>query len=207
MAVRLVKMAKWRNRTCECGKIDFTASTSPICLECFTKKRKQKKVAEEQEAVLACYGNVEGPTLNAHNQRCYTFTHSCGTTQTWAFFNLIKQWKTRACPCKTCGGKERMAVAMNGYVAKFGLDERARTNLRDYTKKVRGLSEKTYRDNIDLINPERHPRMLGNRGWHLDHIIPIVECFKRGWSPEEAAKVENLQLLSALENMTKGRKV
>jgi len=94
---------------------------------------------------------------------------------------------------------------MAGYIAKFKLSERARTDLRAYTRKVRGLSEKTYRDNIDIINPNRHPRMLGNQGWHLDHVISIVKCFKRGWVPEQAAVLGNLQLLPAGENLSKGR--
>ena len=98
-----------------------------------------------------------------------------------------------------------MQKAMDGYIAKFQLDERARTDLRAYTRKVRGLSEATYRENIDVINPLRLPRCRGNQGWHLDHIVSIVECFKRGWTPEQAAALNNLQLLSAAENLSKGR--
>lgn len=94
---------------------------------------------------------------------------------------------------------------MQGYIDKYGLDEKARTDLRAYTRKVRGLSEKTYRDNIDVLNPDRHPRMLGNQGYHLDHIVSIVECFKQGWTPEEASSLENLQLLEASANLSKGR--
>ena len=201
-------MAKFRDRTCKtCGGVEYTASQSDLCLSCYWENRSTRKIAAEKQRVLDCYGNVEGPSIDKFNHRCYTFTHSCGTQQTWAFTNLIKQWKTKSEPCSKCGSTERIKPAMKGYIEKYGLDEKARTDLRAYTRKVRGLSEKTYRDNIDIINPARHPRMLGNQGYHLDHIVSIVECFRQGWSPEKAAALDNLQLLEARDNLSKGRSV
>lgn len=189
-----------------CGKMEFnTATRSETCLDCYWKDRSAKKVEAERQRVLDCYGNVDGPSLDKFGHRCYTFTHTCGTTQTWSFTNLLKQWKTKKQPCSKCGGTERMKPAMARYIAKFQLDERARTDLRAYTRKVRGLSEATYRENIDVLNPQRLPRCRGNQGWHLDHIISIVECFKRGWTPKQAAALSNLQLLSAPDNLSKGR--
>ena len=198
-------MAKWKNRTCICGKIDFTASKSPVCKNCHLENAKQERTEKERAVVSGAYGNVEGPNYNEFGKRCYTFVHSCGTSQNWVFGNLLKCLKLKPDPCSKCGGTERMKPAMAGYVAKFQLSERARTDLRAYTRRVRGLSEKTYRENIDFINPNKHPRMLGNQGWHLDHKTSIVECFKRGWAPEKAAELGNLQMLSAGDNLSKGR--
>jgi hypothetical protein len=196
-------------RTCiQCGKVERTGSRAQPCHTCYWEKRTADKVVNEKGLFTKFYETVEGPTFDRHQKRCYTFTHTCGTTQTWRYDNFLKSVKVRpdVTPCSKCGATERMKPAMAGYVAKFQLSERARTDLRAYTRKVRGLSEATYRDNIDLINPERHPRMLGNQGWHLDHITSIVECFKRGWPPEKAAEVGNLQMLLAGDNMSKGRK-
>jgi len=184
-----------------------TATPSDVCKKCFLEEKRQKYIADEKQRILDCYGNVEGPAIDKFNHRCYTFTHSCGTTQTWSFTNLLKQWKTRSEPCSKCGSAERQQKAMAGYVSKFQLSERARTDLHAYTRKVRGLSEKTYRENIDILNPRRYKRMLGNQGYHLDHIVSIVECFKRGWPPEKAAELGNLQLLEARDNLSKGRSV
>lgn len=200
-------MPKVRDRTCvACGKVEYkTATRAEVCLECYWANRSAKKITSEKQRIFDCYGNVEGPVINKFGHRCYTFTHSCGTAQTWSFGNLRKQWKTHHQPCKKCGGEERIKSAIAGYIAKFQLSERARIDLRAYTRKVRGLSENTYRDNIEVLNPQRLQRGRGNNGYHLDHIIPIVECFKRGWPPEQAAALNNLQLLEAKDNLIKGR--
>jgi 5-methylcytosine-specific restriction endonuclease McrA len=60
-----------------------------------------------------------------------------------------------------------------------------------------------YNENIDIINPERHPRTLCGveGGWQLDHIIPIKECFDRGIPPREAASLTNLRMLPWKENL------
>jgi hypothetical protein len=198
-------MAKWRNRICKCGKIDFTSSRSEACAECYRQEKKKKAIEIERDAVEKIYGNVKGPCPGSFGKRTYTFIHSCGKEQTWRYDNLLKQLKIGPEPCNECGAKVRMGKALQVYVDKYQLSERAKTDLRAYTKKVRTLSEHTYSANIDLINPERHQRMLGNQGHHLDHIISIVECFKRGWHPEQASALENLQMLTAGQNMSKGR--
>lgn len=201
-------MPKFRDRICvKCGKVERSATRADTCLSCYWQDRTARKVSAEKQRIFNCYGNVEGPIIDKFGHRCYTFTHTCGTTQTWAFTNLLRCWGRPHVkePCKKCGGQERVKKAMAGYVAKFQLSERARTDLRAYTRKVRGLSEKTYRDNIETLNPQRLKRGRGNQGHHLDHIISIVECFKRGWPPEQAAALDNLQLLEAGANLSKGR--
>ena len=72
-----------------------------------------------------------------------------------------------------------------------------------YSRKVHGLSQKTYIDNIDIINPNQYLRTLCGveNGWQLDHIIPIKECFIKGMSIEEAASVNNLRMLPWKDNL------
>lgn len=72
-----------------------------------------------------------------------------------------------------------------------------------YKNKVHRLSDKTYLENIDLINPNRHKRTLCgvDGGYQLDHIISIKECFESGISPEEASRVENLRILPWKDNL------
>jgi hypothetical protein len=198
-------MAKWRHRECKCGKVDFTASKSDVCKECFLAQAKTEKIAEERAHLLAVYGNVEGPEIGDFGKRCYTFVHTCGTEQTWRFDNLLKQFKTKPDPCSKCGGTERMKPAMAAYVAKYGLDEKQHLEFRAYSRRVRGISDKAYRDNIHTINPLRLKRQLGNKGFHLDHKTPIIRCFLDGWPAEKAGALDNLQMLSASANLTKGR--
>jgi hypothetical protein len=169
-------------------------------------QKRAQHIASELEKLVGLYSDVEGPTLNRHFQRTWTFTHSCGTRQTWTFSNLLKQLKERpnAVPCKTCGGKERMSKAMAAFVEKYGI--RDIEVWARYSKKVRTLTERVYLENIDTINPERHKRTRGSKGWHLDHHKAIVQCFLDGEPPEAAARVENLQMLPAFDNLSKGRR-
>jgi hypothetical protein len=130
--------------------------------------------------------------------------HSCDTKQTWTFSNLLKQLKTQPEPCTSCGSKARTKNATAAYVEIYGRDYDLK-KFTDYATKVRRMSDKLYHQHKALINP------LGlKRGWrthHLDHIVPIVECFKRGWPAAKAAALDNLQMLTALDNLSKGRNV
>jgi len=72
-----------------------------------------------------------------------------------------------------------------------------------YKNKVGNLTEKTYKENIDIINPNRYTRTIAGveNGWQLDHIKPVRECFDQGLSPEEASSLENLRMLPWKENL------
>lgn len=72
-----------------------------------------------------------------------------------------------------------------------------------YKRKVHRISSKVYNENINVINPERHPRTLCGieGGWQLDHIISIRECFITGVPAEKAASLENLRVLPWRDNL------
>ena len=77
------------------------------------------------------------------------------------------------------------------------------TEYKRYSRLVHALSQETYKNNIDIINPSRYPRTLCgvDGGWQLDHIKPIKECFLEGLSATEAAQVENLRMLPWKNNL------
>lgn len=62
----------------------------------------------------------------------------------------------------------------------------------------------TFKQFLERVNPDYLKGL--NHGYHLDHIVPIIECFKRGWSAEKAANISNLQMLYWTENLSKGSK-
>lgn len=70
-----------------------------------------------------------------------------------------------------------------------------------YFSRARDLTEQTYELHKAVLNPENVPR--GKKEWHLDHIVPIIVCFRMGWTPAQAAHVSNLQLLRWDENLRK----
>lgn len=203
-------MAKRRDRTCiSCGEVEYNTRTpSDICLLCVKENKRQADSAVERETLSFLYTDIEGPEYDEHKHRNWTFVHAeCGTKQTWVFNNVMSrlQKDIDSTPCTKCGKKRRAAAALAGYLKNNARDYDL-TVYADYQKKVRGLSEKTYNMHIDTINPERHVRMLGNQGHHLDHIVSIIDCFKAGFSVETAASLPNLRILEAGVNMTKGRR-
>ena len=74
---------------------------------------------------------------------------------------------------------------------------------RKYRNRVNRLTERVYCENIDLINPDRHPRTLCgvDGGWQLDHIKPVRQCFDEGLTPDEASQLSNLRMLPWLDNL------
>lgn len=79
------------------------------------------------------------------------------------------------------------------------------SEFKRYRNKVEFLTEKTYVEFIEEINPNRLPRTLAGveGGYHLDHIISVKEGFIKGLDPEKIANKENLQMLPWLENVRK----
>jgi hypothetical protein len=59
--------------------------------------------------------------------------------------------------------------------------------------------------NKHTINPNDYRRTLCGveNGYQLDHKVSIKEAFENGWTPEQCADVNNLQMLSWKENREK----
>ena len=107
-------------------------------------------------------------------------------------------------PCGVCGPTHRMKTAFDKFMEKNARDYDLK-KWDDYRLLVRKLSDITYRQFKEEINPLNHRR--GKKTWHLDHIFPIIECFKQGWPVEKAASKENLQMLLWSHNLEKSGKV
>lgn len=91
-------------------------------------------------------------------------------------------------------------------LSKYGIKRDYKTpEYAKYNRKVRLLTEKVYADNMEKINPDNHPRTLCGvpGGYQLDHIVPIRECFDKNISPEQAADVSNLQMITWEKNLQK----
>jgi len=71
-----------------------------------------------------------------------------------------------------------------------------------YKLDVRAKSDKNYKENMHIINPDNKTR--GKYDYHLDHIIPISYAFENNMTVEETADVKNLQMLPWRENLSKG---
>lgn len=133
--------------------------------------------------------------------------------------NRVKN-ETRQCIGKDCSNTFTVKPAMKkkycshscqqrtANVAAKGIGSRKIRNpltpeYKKYARQVHGLSQKVYEKHKQIINPNNYPRTLCGveDGWQLDHIIPIKECFKKGLSVEEAARVDNLRMLPWKDNL------
>jgi hypothetical protein len=201
-------MPKFRDRVCICcGDVEYnTATRSDTCIKCYAKNKRANQVLKELEFVSSLgYTDVEGPFLNKFGQPTYTFKHpKCGQSQTWAFTNLLKQTKAgpEFTPCSHCGGKRR---TKNGTaVSSENRKIKNPVGWIEYKDVVRRLTENTYAQFKAEINPLDLPR--GMRSYHLDHVESIANCYEQGHPPEYVARKENLQMLPAFDNLSKGRK-
>ena len=198
---------KARERTCQgCGETIVTCSKALRCNACRAADRSIELISKERARLERDYEEVYGPVLNVHNQRTWTFVHAeCGARQTWSFSNLLKRWKEDPAnvPCSKCGGLRRIKPAMNAYIEKYGRDFDV-TLWEEYRTKVRRLTEKTYKQHKFEINPLNLKR--GMKTFHLDHKMPIIEGFLQGIPAEQIAAKENLQILPAFDNISKGRR-
>lgn len=98
-----------------------------------------------------------------------------------------------------------MSKAMDAYVEKYGLTDEQLKQWNAYRQRVRWLTAKSYKEHRELINPFNLKR--GVHDWHLDHRVPVIEGFLKNIPPEIIAAKENLQMLPAFENLSKGRSV
>ena len=118
----------------------------------------------------------------------------------------VNKYCSRKCMYKSPQFREKMRN-----VDRSSLYEKLRGSVKNpnikeykrYANRVHRLTAKVYNENIDLINPERHPRTICgvDGGWQLDHIVPIKECFEKGLSPEEASSLSNLRMLPWKQNL------
>lgn len=87
----------------------------------------------------------------------------------------------------------------NGHIFKWSEEELK--SYERYRRKVVYLSEKSYINNIESINPDSLNR--GHLTYHLDHIYPVILGFINNIDAELISDYRNLQILPHLENRSK----
>lgn len=130
----------------------------------------------------------------------------CGHTFNVIYRNIF----TNDNYCPTCGGKQRAKIASRAILDRSTAElERllplVGTNYSTYLKVVRILTAKTYVQNIEKLNPNRLP--LSRYAYNLDHIVPILECYRNRIDVHVAASIENLSVITAKANLSKKAKM
>lgn len=105
--------------------------------------------------------------------------------------------------CRPCNNERKRKAFQQFNIDRHEEALQYREPFDAYRKRVRVLSEASYREHYQTINPNDYPRGR-NIDYHLDHIKSISECFHADIPPEECAHHTNLQMLPYAENISKG---
>lgn len=171
------------------------------CPKC-TKSQRYSSIREDMKRRMTemgyeVFGDFENnrDLITVRNSKC-----SCG-----------RRWQTRPIhilsgrafcrPCNDDTKRERLDASNKErhYMAIKNLD-----GFKRYTFIVRTLTERTYRENKQKINPNNLPRTrVGGDGFQLDHIVSIKQCYENGVPPEICASVENLRMIPRADNAAK----
>ena len=123
-----------------------------------------------------------------------------------------KNYCSRSCMFKSESFKQKLREVDRSYQHNENWSSWLRKDdLREYKKyrgKVNRMSEKTYVEHIDIINPNRHPRTISgvDGGYQLDHIKPVRQCFEEGISIQEASSLDNLRMLPWRDNIMRNKR-
>ena len=201
-------MAKWRTRICpQCGREDFTASSSLICQDCFKANKKLELIEIEKSKLQELgYEIISGPVYNKFGKREYTLKRtSCGHNYTARYDNIISSVNDNGfTPCSECGAKLRMDKCLTGFIDKYGRDYSTfdRSKFEDYQLLVRIKSDDVFEKNKVFFTKNGLIKR-GKTDHHLDHIVPIKACFDNGITVETASSKINLSLVPYLDNLKK----
>lgn len=205
------KSLRTKNYCVQCNCPRHPKAKPGLCHSCIWKNNKKTLIEECSDKVKSWGYEIVNYEFDKHNHLAFNIITPCCKTEFYSVFgnltkgiiNLQSKGIDRM-PCPKCGGEERIGKALEGFIEKYGRDYDI-AEYEDYNLKVRQLSEQTYRNNKSTINPLNYKR--GHRDYHLDHIFPVIECFKQGLSIEFASSIDNLQMLPYDENIRKHCKI
>lgn len=182
--------------------MNFRRFGSVGCPSC----NKQKTYGEDRQSmekkILDMGYEILSP-LNGYKKEIIVINKNCGCGRSWETIpQSILSGNSFCRPCNDDKKRQRFddlnkerAVEDDGSV-------------ESYRRIVRNLTEKTYNEHQDQINPNEYQRGRSGDGdsWHLDHIVPIVQCYRNGVPPEICADITNLQMVFWEHNAKKWSK-
>jgi len=120
---------------------------------------------------------------------------------------------SRKCMCGSEEHRKKLASIDRSYMQT----EKYRSTLRKpdtlgykrFVNRVHKLSNKTYIEHKDELNPNNHPRTRAgtNGGYQLDHIVTVRDGFDKGLSAEVLSEKNNLRMIPWKENLKRNRRV
>ena len=172
------------------------------CPDCTTKDRHVKQYELTIQTIsnmgIELLEEYKGYNRTKHKMRNL---NCCGRIF-WARPNNVV---TGATVCPPCNDDRKRELMRQHNEARHQEALKNMEGFKAYTRRVRVLTEATYRENKDAINPDDFPRgRSGTEGaYHVDHIKSIYRSFHDGDEPEVCADINNLTMLPWLANVKK----
>lgn len=189
-----------------CGSVRHPVAKPGNCKECHFKIKRELFIQEWNNKLD--YLGFDVITINlikgAHS-KVEVKNRTCGHTFT-AKLNNILSGMTK---CGICGPKMRTKKATEKYIKMFGRDYDI-SEWKGYLLEVRALSNITYDRHKNILNPMGLPRCKPSKhpdAVNLDHIIPIIEGFKKKIPTYLMADIRNLRIIPAKANLRKKQKL
>ena len=119
------------------------------------------------------------------------------------FEDIPSKNRTHCSPACVVKNIDRSYMQTEAY--RKTLEKETTPAYRRYRNRVTRLSDKTYQENKHVLNPHGYDRTICGipGGYQLDHVKSVRECFDQGMTPEDASKLDNLQLLPWKTNLMK----
>ena len=190
--------------------IEFCSFVEGYKYDCCSKncllKYKKTKLITRTNKELTEWGYKSSYCFMDNNGHiCYELiAPCCGHVFISKYANIRKNHTDEYNICPKCGAKRRMEKCLAGYMDKYGADYNLEF-YEDYGSLVYQMSNTNYKKYKHIVNPENLP--IGRKEYHLDHIVPVILCFKLGIPVEIASSVDNLTMLYWYDNLSKGRKL
>ena len=165
------------------------------CVEYYSQTEEFKEKIEE--TIIKKYETKE----NFYKERYEKYKNTClntyGCENYFQYGEFVKSNFT-----EELIEKRKDSMVKNGH---WNYDyENKLEELKYFTKKVRSLTKKVYRKYKKIINP--NDLKISRTDYNLDHKRSIYDSFYDGLTPEQCANINNLIIISALENHTKNKK-
>lgn len=164
--------------------------------------RKRKETVKRRGVKVGCPKGTNNRSKGGWEKQCI---------QCEVSFYVTKSIETREHCSRECANKtkserqkgQKLPWLEESYSRNRG--SKLDPGYKRFKQQVYSLTEKTYVNNIDILNPQGLPRTLCGveGGYQLDHKKPIKECYIEGMTVEETSSIDNLELIPWKDNLLK----
>ena len=187
------------------GKVNnFRKYNKPGCLKCVAKERYKDDVERIQNQ-LKDMGYILHEEYKTNKTPTLLSNSNCCNRPYRTRLDFVLQGNSICRPCNDDAKRKRLEEANE---LRYKNAAARLHGCALYRLTVRHLSEKAYTANINKLNPKGKIRKRsGQKGVHLDHIVPIVWCFRNNIPEDICSHPDNLRIINSRWNAKKWSKL